>query len=138
MSLDLTNSSLAAVFALDSDKAENGNWFPITSEISVKLRRFKSRSSQDARTEFMKPYTTMMRRGQELPEALAIEVLNKQLAKGVIVDWRGVKIGEQDVPCTFDNKFSLLQALPEFRDAVFQASVDMESFKPDAEEGIKN
>lgn len=138
MSADFANSNLAAIFAIDTGKAENGAWFDVTDEIKVKVRRYKSKASQDARTEFMKPYAQMARRGQELPEHIATEVLNNQIAKGVLVDWKGVKAGDAEIPATFENKVAILASLPEFRDAVFAYSVEMDAFKPSVEEGLKN
>jgi hypothetical protein len=139
MSLDLSTLNIATAFAIDEDKAENGTWFPLTKEISVKLRRFKSVVSQKARTEFMKPYIGLTRRGQELPDATSLEILIKQMAKGVIVDWKGVKAGDNELPCTYDNKVELLTALPELRDTIFSLAIEIETFKPEQdEEGLKN
>lgn len=139
MSLDLSNINIATAFAIDTDKAEQGAWFPLTKDISVKLRRFKSEASQKARIEYMKPYVGLTRRGQELPDNVSVEILTKQMAKGVIVDWKGVKSGDVDLPCTFDNKVELLTALPELRDTIFTLAIEIESFKPELdEEGLKN
>lgn len=139
MSLNLAKTNIAASFAFDLNKAENGVWMPLTLDIKVKVRRFKSRVSQDARNKFMQPYAQVARRGQELPENITNEVLNKQLAAGVIVDWKGIVDADgNEIACTFDNALELLTQLPDFRDAIFQLSIDAEAFKPDSEEGVKN
>ncbi|XAI96053.1 hypothetical protein [Microcystis phage Mwe-JY26] len=122
-------SALFARFKTDEDREENGVWVDFGDDIKVKVRRFKSRASQDARKELEKPHQDVIRRGG-LSEEQAQELLLRQMAKAIIVDWQGVTDEKgEPLPCTEDAKYSILKALPEFRDEVFGISIDRDAFK---------
>ncbi len=68
-----------------------------------------------------------IRRKPELLEQIAAEAM----AEAVLLDWRGVKNGEEDFPCTPANKLTLL-AIPEFRDWLATQCNDANNFKSEA------
>ena len=126
---DFTKANLAAQFGTDKDKEEQGVWIPLADKIRVKIRRFKSKASQDARTEFQKPYIAMIRR-DSLSEEVSVEILEKQMAKAIIVDWEGITDDAgNDIPCTYENKLAILKALPDFRDEIAALAIARDSFK---------
>lgn len=127
-------SALHARFAMDAGREENGVWVDYGDGISVKIRRFKSRASQEARRELDKPHADVIRRGP-LPEALAEELLVKQMAKAIIVDWKGVTDADGNpLECTEEARYAILKELPEFRDEIFALSVERDHFKAKADQ----
>jgi hypothetical protein len=122
-------SKLYARFQMDEDREEAGVWVDFGDGIRVKVRRLKSRASQDARKELDKPFTNEIRRGN-LASEVAEDLLVKQIAKGVIADWSGVD-DKDGKPLTYSPEaaYELLKALPEFRDEIFAISVDRDAFK---------
>lgn len=122
-------SALFAKFATDSDREEAGIWVNFGEGIKVKVRRLKSRKSQEYRKELDKPYTNEIRRGA-LDDKTAEDLLIRQIGGGVVADWSGVE--DEDgtpLPYTAENAIRLLRLLPEFRDAIFAVSVDADAFK---------
>jgi hypothetical protein len=125
----MSNSKLFARFATDQDKEESGVWVDFGEGIKVKVRRLKSRASQDARKELDKPFANEIRRGK-LSTDVAEDLLIKQIAWGVIADWQGVD-DENGTPLPYSREaaYQILKKLPDFRDEVFAVSVDSEGFK---------
>lgn len=132
-------STLFTRFKTDEKKEEEGIWVNFGEGFRVKVRRFKSKASQDARKELEKPFTAEIRRGP-LDEKIAEDLLIKQMAMAIIVDWEGATNEEgKSLPCTFENKYYVLKSLPEFRDEIAAIAIDRDSFKSASdEEGEKN
>ena len=130
-------SKLFAKFATDQDKEETGVWVDFGDDLKVKVRRLRSRKSIEVRKELDKPHVNEIRRGVMSPD-VAEELLMRQVAGGVIADWKGVEDEDGTVlPYTPDNAYKLLKALPEFRDAIFQVSMDADAFKASDTEDAK-
>ena len=119
---------------------------PPVRDVKVQIRRLKSRTSTSAREELNKPYANEIRRGALSPDVYE-DLLIRQLAKGVIVGWEGVKLsdvralseGEEDVevPYNFENAYAVLKNLPEFRDEIFAVSVERDVYTKSADEDAK-
>lgn len=139
MTSEVKKNSLFSRFKMDETKEEQGVWVNFGSGIRVKIRRFKSKASQNARKELEKPFTAELRRGP-LEESIAEDLLLKQMAKAIIVDWEGVTDEEgEEILCTYEAKYEVLKALPEFRDEIAAVAIDRDSFKSSLdEEGEKN
>lgn len=132
-------SALYKRFKTDETKEEQGVWVNFGDGIKVKVRRFKSKASQDARKKLEEPFTAEIRRGP-LDEKIAEDLLIRQMAMAIVVDWQGVTSEDgKELPCTFENKYEILKALPEFRDEIAAIAIDRDSFKASLqEEGEKN
>jgi hypothetical protein len=122
-------SKLFNRFSTDQNREEQGVWVDFGDGIRIRIRRIRSKKSADVRKELEKPLVDQIRRGP-LPEAEAEDLLVRQIAYGVIVDWEGVDLGDGVVvPYTRENAVKLLKALPELRDAILQISVDADSYR---------
>jgi hypothetical protein len=132
--LKISGTELSKLFGTNRNKEEDGTWVPLSDTISLKIRRWKSRPVQEAGEDYRKPYTALLRAGN-LPEKTAQDILEKTMAKAVIVDWKGVTDGDQQaLDCTFENKLAILKLLPDLRDEVLLISQSRDTFK---EEGDK-
>ena len=125
----MTKSSLFSKFAMDNDKEEAGVWVNFGDGIRFKVRRLKSRKSQEVRKELDKPFTTEIRRGA-LPDDVAQDLLVRQIAGGVVAAWEGVTDEQgNDVAYTPDNAYAILKKLPELVDELLGLSLNKDSFK---------
>ena len=136
-------ANLNARFAMDSDREEQGVWVnfgggdphaePPVPDIKVQIRRFKSKASAAARAELERPYVAEMRRGP-LPQEVAEEILLRQLARGVIVNWSGIQDdNKQEIPYSPETAYQFVKTLPEFRDDIFNVSVERDVYKKRAQ-----
>lgn len=126
--------SLYKSFAVDSASSEHGKWFEVAPGVKFKIRRFKSKASQDVRAQLEKPYQTMLKQGP-LSAEINEEMLIKQLALSIIVDWSGVTDERDEViPFSADTAYVLMKdaRLVELRDAIIQIALSADQFK-DAE-----
>lgn len=130
-------SPLLTRFSNDTSKEEAGVWTDFGDGIRVKIRRIRSKKSQDVRKELDQPHVGDIRRGA-LPDNIAEDLLLKQTAAGVIADWEGIDFGnhakdfdlpEGSIPYTPENAYKVLKALPELRDEILQVSMSAESFR---------
>lgn len=127
-------ATLWGKFATDNDREENGVWVNFGDGIRVKVRRMKSRISQETRKELEKPYLADIRKGG-ITEEQAKEMLLQQISQAIISDWEGVTDKDgATLPCTPAAKYNILKALPEFLDEIFVISTERDNYKAVADE----
>lgn len=110
---------------------EDGVWVDYADGLEVKIRRMNSTKSREIRRKLEKPYTKGFR-GQDMPDSLQEELLNKQLAEAIVVDWKGVpdpKDVTKMLPCTPENVLMMVTEYPDFRDDILAASMERATFQ---------
>lgn len=118
-------------YATNKDLEEDGVWVDYADGLKVKLRRMNSVKSRETRRRLEKPYTKGFR-GQDMPETLQEELLNKQLSEAIVVDWEGVPNPDNPkemLPCTPENVFRMVSQFPDFRDDLLAASMERATFQ---------
>lgn len=123
-------TNLYTMFSADEDLAENGKWFQFGDKISVKIRRYKSKKARKVRDNLEAPFKRASRFGSSLSEEDTLAITNKHVAEGIIADWRGVTTRDgADLPYSKEAALTLMEELPEFRDAVVEISLSLDSFR---------
>lgn len=124
----------------ETDKtAENeGVWVDYGDGIQVKIRRVNCARSREYRRTLEKPYAKMMRSG-DLPDSLSEELLNKQIAGVLVVDWKGVEDprapapaeGEKPtmLPFSQENVMFMITEYPDFREDILAASMEKATYQ---------
>ena len=118
-------------YKTNKDLEEGGVWVDYSDGLQVCVRRMNSLKSRETRRRLEKPYTKGFR-GQDMPETLQEELLNKQLAEAIVVDWKGVPDPDNPdkmLPCTPENVLKVVQAFPDFRDDILSASMERATFQ---------
>ena len=128
----------------DRNLEEGGVWVDFGDGLKVKIRRLTSKHSRETRRKLEKPYAAQFR-NRDMPDSLQEELLNKQVAKSVVIDWEGVvnpEKPEEKLPCTEDNVLMMVQKFPEFRDDILTAAMERTTFekemRKDAEKNSKS
>lgn len=122
-------SALFKRYKTDSNLEEDGVWEFFGDGVRVKIRRFSSQFSRNTRKKLEKPHADAIRRNS-VPESVLEDILDKQIAWGVIADWEGVSDDEGNpLAATDQNKLAIIKALPEFRDEVFAFAIGRDNFK---------
>lgn len=124
-------------YKTDRKLEEEGQWVEFGDDISVKVARLNSERSQAVRRKLEKPYSKI--RGS-IPEDIAEEILTKQVAEAVLLDWKGVTDENgKEIECTYENRYKMLKEFKDFRFDVVTCSVEAETFKgKQIEEVTKN
>lgn len=124
-------------YKTDRKLEEEGQWVEFGDDISVKVARLNSERSQAVRRKLEKPYSKI--RGS-IPEDIAEEILTKQVAEAILLDWKGVTDESgKEIECTYENRYKMLKEFKDFRFDVVTCSVEAETFKgKQIEEVTKN
>lgn len=150
-------TSLHKAYAVDLSKEESGVWQDFDGGISICVRRLNSAPAIAAREEAEKPFLQRSR-NKELTEEQNEEIATRQLAFGVIADWKGIvepildeegnavldadgKPTFRDIPYSGEIAYEFLTdpELKDFRISLFQASADRSAYKKHLdEESVKN
>lgn len=90
-------ASLRKRYNTDTSLEEEGVWVDYGDGLQVKVRRLNSKHSRDVRRKLEKPYAAQFR-SRDMPDSLQEELLNKQMAQSIVVDWKGVEDPYTQVP----------------------------------------
>lgn len=126
-------TNLDSLFKTNSNLEKDGVWFKAGEGVSFLVRRFGGSNSQRlklAMAKYHKPKARLIELDQLSPEETHL-IMSKVFAEACLVDWKGVQIDEQDVPCNFENAVKLFTTLPELFESLWSYASGYESFKED-------
>ncbi len=137
----MAKTSLHKAYAVDTSKEENGVWQDFDEDISVCIRRLNSEASSKARDEAEKPHR-INARNKALSEETMEDIATRQLAYGVIADWKGIKDEDgNEIPYSGEQAYEFLSdpELKDFRIFIFQFAADRVAYKKTLDEdSVKN
>lgn len=110
---------------------EDGIWVDFGDGIKVKIRRMNSQHSKDTRQVLEKPYAAAFR-GREMPQSLQEELMNKQLAQSIVVEWEGVEDPTKEgkmLPFSQENVLRICAEVKDFRDDILTAAMERATFQ---------
>jgi hypothetical protein len=117
-------------FATNKAAAEEGTWVDLGDGVKIKVRRFDSAVSKAVRRKLEEPYTALRRAGQELSDDIAQELLIRQLAQAILVDWRGVTDEEgKSIAFSSDVAYDILKKYDFFLEDVSRIVGSRDTFK---------
>jgi len=130
--------SLYDLFGTSESAAEDGKWFSFGKTISIKIRRFKSKKSRKVREELEAPYKRATKFGTSLPDDVSEEITVEQIARAIIVDWKGVTDKQGNaVKYSPAAASELLKALPEFKDAIIEISLSLDNYREEEKDEVE-
>lgn len=126
MALDLGEN-----FNIDQEKELNGAWEDLGDGAWVLVARANN-DNFDAEfgklpTEIRKKFS----RNQKGFQKRRDEIICDLMAKTILLDWRGLADGGEEVPYSKENAKEMLLKYPEFRDFIFRLSNDETRFLAD-------
>lgn len=114
-------------FKTDEKLEEEGTWFDLSDESSLKLARWGNKNAEGMLRKLQRPYRRMMA-FRDLPDDLTSEMMVKVMAKHIIKDWKGFTDNGSDFLCNEENATRLLNESKDFRDLVTSLSNDASGF----------
>lgn len=137
----MTDTKPISIFDLaetDASAEEDGRWFKDVygdeTNIDFKLRRMTSKASMKARRNLEKGYRKHLKNGV-YPDDIAIDILTEHLAKGVVVDWKGLFDREGNaIEYSPEAALALLKKLPTLRDMIAVMAQNLDNFRIEARE----
>lgn len=128
------SKKLLSRFSTDLDMEENGAWVDFGehedgTKIRVKVRRIRSKKSQDVRKELEKPLLSKIRSGTVTDKEME-DLVYKQSAYALVADWEGIlDDNDQPIPCTPANILEVFAELTDIRDVVIQKATEADTFR---------
>lgn len=123
-------TNLDAKFKTDASKETDGVWYPLTPEVSFKLRRMGGKNSQKlkqyAATAY-KPYAKQIE-ADALSQEKSFELACAMLVDLILVDWKGVESDGQPLEFTRENALKLLSGLPDLADKLSEFANEKDNF----------
>ncbi|UXO93746.1 putative pre-tape measure chaperone protein [Pseudanabaena phage Pan1] len=113
-------------FRTDKDAKTNGVWIPFGGGAEMKIASFDSPAFTEAFRKATKPYQDL---GRSVPEDDQVQIMTDCMAAHIVLDWKGVYEGDNEVPHSFENVRRVLKELEWVRDRVIAEARKLENFK---------
>ena len=113
------------------EKENEGVWLTYDGDIEVKIARFGNDRYQKIAEALYKPVKKQLQRGS-LGSKRATELASKAVAKGIIVDWRGIEDDDGNLIPFSEEKaieFMLNPKLKDFKDWIANESQSIANFE---------
>jgi hypothetical protein len=126
-------------FQTDERKENEGVWVELgDKDENGKAPRIKIARSRNPKyvkmfNRLMKPYKRLWDQ-DKLPQETLQKILIRTIAKTVLLDWEGLKQGDQELIYSEKEAIRLLTELKDFRDLIASYSSEMELFKTEQDE----
>lgn len=134
--------SVFDVYETDSAAEETGRWFDLLGEKGkgeIKLRGFASKPSLAARRRLEATFRRHMGADGSYPIEIMHEMTTRQLAEGIIVDWRGPAWRGKDgvaMPYSPASALDLMTRVPHLRMKIASLAGDLDTFRFKDQEAV--
>lgn len=127
-------TNIHAIFQTDKGLEEEGSWVEVNGfyGLKIKVRRMRSDAAMKAYERIILEMfgEGKLRKPSDLDSDQSQEIIKKQLAEAVLVDWknlRDVETGE-DIPFSKEVAYELME-IGDFREFVYQAASERDTFR---------
>jgi hypothetical protein len=131
-------TNLHAIFATDERLEEDGTWLDVNDfyGLKIKIRRLRSDAVLKAFEKIVRETygEGKLRKPGDLTSDQSNEILRRQLAEAVLIDWEGLRDAEtgDDIPYSKETSYQLM-GIKDFREFVYQAANERETFREKAD-----
>ena len=116
-------------FKLDSDAKASGVWIEFGGGASIKIAAFDNPSFSDAFRKATKPYNDL---GKEIPEDDQLEIMARAMSQFIVLDWKGIFDGKDELAYSNDAAYRLLKELEWIRSKIITEAQNLSNFKAKA------
>lgn len=129
-------------FKTDTALEDEGVWTTIdaATDAEIRIARIGNRRYRETMARRLKPYRRALRAGT-LDESVTERITAEVLAETVLLDWRGLTVGDEPLPYSRDKARDLLldPAFRDFRDLVVELAGELDLYRErDLEDAEKN
>lgn len=121
-------------FRLDKDAKQNGVWIDFGGGASIKLANFDNPSFTDAFRKATKPYNDL---GKKIPEDDQLEIMARTMSRYIILDWKGIFDGDDELSYSPENAERLLKEIEWIRMRIIEEAKNLENFREKAREATE-
>lgn len=113
-------------FRTDKEAKAHGVWVAFGGGAEIKIASFDSPSFTEAFRKATKPYQDL---GRAIPEDDQVSIMVECMANHIVLDWKNIFEGDDEVPYSIDNARRVLTELEWVRDRVIAEARKIENFK---------
>ena len=117
-------------YALDTDKANNGAWIKIDGGGEVLIARMHNRAFKQELKRLQAPY--VLPSGKlEIDQEVLDELINKAMAKTILLNWRGITYQGEEFPYSAENSLKICTnpKFEQFKNLVVMLSSDLDNYR---------
>lgn len=126
----MTTTAFTKRYATNKQAEREGVEVDFGDGMFVTLVRMNHPDAKKLRRKLEKPYARMT----EIPDDVQEGILNQVMAQVIVRGWRGVDLGNGEVPYSADNVADVFKRFSDFRDDVATAALTRETFKTEDDE----
>jgi hypothetical protein len=132
------NTNIHAIFGTDNSLEEDGAWVEVNGfyGLKIKVRRLRSDAAMKAYERIVMDTfgEGKLRTPGDINKDQSLNILKRQLAEAVIVDWTNLRDGETGEEIPFSTEVALeLMDVTDFREFVYQSANDSDTFREKAD-----
>ena len=136
------DTNLHNIFATDESLEEEGAWVTVNDLIGlkIKVRRLRSDAVIKVFERVVREHygEEFLRKPEGLSESESETILKRQLAEGVIVDWKGVRNNKTGKEIPYSKEAALqMMNMKDFREFVYQAANSRDTFREKADKKLR-
>lgn len=132
-------TNIHTIFSTDKNLEEDGAWIDVNGfyGLKIKVRRMRSEASMKAYEKIVNETfgEGKLRTPSDINKDQSLDVLKRQLAEAVLVDWKNLRDAEtgEDIPYDIETSRELME-IDDFREFVYQSATERDSFREQADD----
>lgn len=132
------STNLHNIFATDEALEEEGAWVTVNDllGIKIKIRRLRSDAVVKAFEKIVREHYSeeMLRKPGSIGPEESEQILKRQLAEAVLIDWKGIRNNKTGEAIPYSKKAALqMMNIRDFREFVYNAANDRDTFRENAD-----
>lgn len=120
-------------FRTDKEAKASGVWIDFGGDAEFLIASFDTPAFTEAFRKAIKPYTDL---SQDVPEEDQTAIMCACMAQHVVLDWKGVYDGDNELPYNLENAIRVLTELEPIRERVLTESRKLSNFRAKAREEV--
>ena len=121
-------------FKLDKGAKQDGVWIEMGGDAAFLLAAFDNPSFTDAFRKATKPYNDL---GKKISEDDQLEIMARTMSQFIVLNWRGVFDGENELTYSQESAYRLLKELEWIRSKLITEAQSLENFRAKAKEATE-
>lgn len=113
-------------FRKNEDLATGGVWIPVGGGAEFKIASLDNPNFTEAFRKSIQPYQDLKR---EVPDDDQEEIMTTCMAKHVLLDWKNVFDGDEELEYSFENAKRIMKEIPDVRQIVLTQAQKVSNFR---------
>ena len=128
---------LNEAFGTDKALEDEGKWFDIGDNASVRVARFGNDAHRKVLLKLREPYKALLLRGGQIPDDVNDGIVTESMANTILVDWKGMYDQDNnEIPFSVEAASQAFSLYKDFLELVSNLSLNAANYRVTAQEDI--